>query len=348
MTTVLPPRPTSAADRLRAATSAFAPSAWAPGPHLQTLVARILRARNGLIYRRERVPTPDDDFLDLDWGPDPGPEAPIVLVLHGLEGSSRRGYVTNVCAELASRGIMPVAMNFRGCSGEPNRLDSYYHSGATSDPRHVLELLRQRYPDRKIGSMGFSLGGNILLKLMGERSDGGRGLLDAAVAMSVPYDLSAGCGLLEQSPMGRAYSAYFLYSLKNKVRIKERRLAVRIDVEAVYRAASLRRFDDLVTAPLHGFDDAEHYYRDSSSNRYLSGIGVPTLLLHAVDDPFLPPTAIPRREAERNPRLELLLQPRGGHVGFLQGPPWRPRFWADERTADFLADRLFGSERAAG
>jgi predicted alpha/beta-fold hydrolase len=224
-------------------------------------------------------------------------------------------------------------------------LDSYYHSGATEDPRHVLELIRERYPDRKIGAMGFSLGGNILLKLMGERSDGGGELLDAAVAMSVPYDLSAGCGLLERSPMGRAYSAYFLRSLKNKVRLKQGRLAGRIDVEAVYRAASLRRFDDLVTAPLHGFDDAEHYYHASSSNRYLDGIGVPTLLLHAVDDPFLPPVAIPRVEAERNPRLDLLLQPNGGHVGFLQGPPWRPRFWADEQTAAFLARRLFRSER---
>lgn len=308
----------------------------------------MLRATTGLTYRRERVATPDTDFLDLDWGPDPGPDAPIVLVIHGLEGSSRRGYVQNVCSELAARGMMPVAMNLRGCSGEPNHLDSYYHSGATEDPRHVLELVRARHPDRKIGAVGFSLGGNILLKLMGERSDGGSGLLDAAVAMSVPYDLSAGCGLLERSPMGRAYSAYFLRSLKNKVRLKQSRLAGRLDVEAVYRAGTLRRFDDLVTAPLHGFDDAEHYYHASSSNRYLDGIGVPTLLLHAVDDPFLPAVAIPRVEAERNPRLHLLLQPYGGHVGFLQGPPWRPRFWADEQTAAFLAGRLFEGGRDRG
>ena len=334
--------------RPRSAPHAFEPSKWAPGPHLQTLVARILRANNGQAYHRERVPTADGDFLDLDWSPDPGPEAPIVLVLHGLEGSSSRGYVRNVCSELTSRGMMAVAMNFRGCSGEPNRTDSYYHSGATSDPRGILELVRDRYPNRKVGAMGFSLGGNILLKLMGEQADGGRALLDAAVAMSVPYDLAAGCGLLEQSPMGRAYSAYFLRSLKNKVRQKESRLARRIDVQAVYRAGTLRRFDDLVTAPLHGFDDARHYYRVSSSNQYLSSVAVPTLLLHAMDDPFLPQAAIPRTEVEGNPRVDLLLQPKGGHVGFLQGPLWRPRFWADEKTADFLAHRLFDSEPTIG
>lgn len=144
--------------------------------------------------------------------------------------------------------------------------------------------------------------------------------------------------------MGRAYSAYFLRSLKNKVRQKESMLAGRIDVGAVYRAGTLRGFDDLVTAPLHGFEDAQHYYRVSSSNQYLRGVAVPTLLLHAVDDPFLPPAAIPRAEVEANPRMDLLLQPRGGHVGFLQGPLWRPRFWADEQTADFLAHRLFESE----
>ncbi|MEX2465867.1 MAG: alpha/beta fold hydrolase [Gemmatimonadota bacterium] len=308
----------------------------------------MLRAGHGLIYRRERLRTSDGDFIDLDWGPDPGLRAPIVLVLHGLEGSSNRGYVRNVCMELAERGMWPVALNFRGCSGEPNWTESFYHSGATDDPRTVLELLRDRHPDRKLAAMGFSLGGNILLKLMGEGNDGGRGLLDAAVAMSVPYDLSAGCGLLEESPMGRAYSAYFLRSLKNKVRLKEERLAARIDVLAVYRAASLRRFDDLVTAPLHGFDDAEHYYDASSSNQYLADIDVPTLLLHAEDDPFLPRHAIPRTEAARNTQLDLVLEPRGGHVGFLQGTPWRPRFWADEQTANFLASRLIGENGSTG
>ncbi|MDZ7779544.1 MAG: hydrolase [Gemmatimonadota bacterium] len=318
----------------------FRPSRWAPGPHLQTLAARMLRSGNGLVYRRERLSTADGDFLDLDWGPDPGPDAPIVLVMHGLEGCSKSGYVRNVCAELAAKGLWPAALNFRGCSGEPNSSDRFYHSGATEDPVAVLSRLRDRHPDRRLAAVGFSLGGNILLKLMGEREDGGRALLDAAVAMSVPYDLSAGSALLEQSAMGRAYTEYFLHSLKNKVRAKAGRLAHRVDLDAVYAAPTLRRFDDLITAPLHGFEDAEHYYAHSSSNRYLESVRVPTLLLHAVDDPFLPAAAIPREEAARTPHIELQLEPTGGHVGFLAGSPWRPRFWGDERIAEFLALRM--------
>lgn len=330
------------ASSARTAPDAFMPSRWAPGPHMQTLAARMLRSGNGLVYTRERLTTQDGDFLDLDWGPEPDSEAPIVLVMHGLEGCSERGYVRNVCAELASRGLWPAALNFRGCSGEPNHSDVFYHSGATEDPVDVLHCLRERHPHRRFAAVGFSLGGNILLKLMGERDDGGRALLDAAVAMSVPYDLSAGCALLERSVMGRAYSEYFLQSLKRKVRAKEERLTHRMDLDRVYAAPSLRRFDDLVTAPLHGFDNAEHYYGVSSSNQYLERVRVPTLLLHAIDDPFLPAASIPRAEAERNPHTELRLEQAGGHVGFLTGNPWRPRFWGDEQTAAFLARRLRG------
>jgi predicted alpha/beta-fold hydrolase len=260
--------------------------------------------------------------------------------MHGLEGSSTRGYVRNVCRELQIRGIRTVALNFRGCSGEPNRRESFYHSGATADPAFVLERIRESHPDRTVGAVGFSLGGNILLKLMGERQDGGRALVDAAVAMSVPYDLSAGCSLLEQSAMGRAYASYFLRSLKRKVRSKESRLSARLDLGRVYRASTLRTFDDLLTAPVHGFSDAEEYYAACSSTRFLEGVRVPTLLLHAEDDPFLPRACIPRKEATSNRALNLLLHSGGGHVGFLEGPLWRPRFWADERTADFLALHL--------
>jgi len=321
----------------------FRPSSWAPGPHLQTLLARSLRARNGIRYERERLETPDGDFLDLDWGPDPGPGAPVVLVLHGLEGSSLRGYVRSVCSGLVANGIRPAALNFRGCSGEPNRARTFYHSGETSDPAWVLAELAARHPDRRFGAIGFSLGGNILLKMMGERVDGGSELLDAAVAMSVPYDLAAGCDLLERSPMGRAYAAYFLRSLRGKVRAKAAALLGDLDHRALREARTLRRFDDIVTAPLHGFRDAAHYYRESSSTQFLPEVAVPTLLLHAADDPFLPTAAIPRAEVARNRRLQLLLHPRGGHVGFLEGSPWSPRFWADEQAVAFLAARLRGS-----
>ena len=330
------------------ASRSFRPAPWALGPHAQTLAARALRPADGPVLHRERIHTADEDFLDLDWGVDPGGSAPIVLVVHGLEGSARRRYVRNACRELARAGLWPVALNLRGCSGEVNCALHFYHSGETDDPALVLETIRSRHPGRRVGVLGFSLGGNMLLKLLGERADGGRSLVDAAVAMSVPYDLAAGCALLERSAMGRAYSAYFLRSLKAKVELKRERLGGVLDLEAAAVARTIWEFDDRVTAPLHGFASAQAYYEACSSARYLEAIGVPTLLLHAVDDPFLPPEAIPVRQAERNRALHLALQRRGGHVGFLEGSPWRPSFWGDEEAARFLADVLHATgERPA-
>jgi uncharacterized protein len=323
----------------------FRPARWASGPHAQTLLARALRGTGEPVYQRERIDTPDGDFLDLDWAPEPGPAAPLALVIHGLEGSASRSYVRNVCRELLAGGVRPVAMNLRGCSGEPNRRPRIYHSGGTSDPRFVLETLRDRYPDRAIGGFGFSLGGNILLKLLGEDAGGSR-LLDAAVAMSVPYDLAASSVLLQQSRMGRAYSAYFLRSMKQKIVDKRHLLAPLIDMDAALAARTIWAFDDCVTAPLAHFTDAAQYYARSSSAGFLASIEVPTLLLHSLDDPFLPPSAVPRESAEANPNLLLSLQTSGGHVGFLEGVPWHPAFWADEEGARFLAELLSSSRES--
>lgn len=320
--------------------SEFGAPWWAKGPHAQTLLARALRPSECPPMTRERVETPDGDFLDVDWSPDPGPDAPVALILHGLEGCSERKYVRNVCRALFDRGVRALAMNFRGCSGEPNRALHFYHSGASADPLFLLDLIRARHPGRRIGAMGFSLGGNMLLKLMGEREDGGVGVLDAAVAMSVPYDLDAGCALLEQSFMGRAYSGYFLRSLRRKVESKRDRLAAVIDIEAAESARTIRDFDEAVTAPLNGFASAEEYYRLCSSGRFLSSVRVPTLLLHAWDDPFLPAASIPAETARDNPATELRLSPTGGHVGFIHGSPLAPKFWADEAGAVFLAETL--------
>lgn len=304
------------------------------------MLARALRPSGGPTFRRERLDTPDGDFVDVDWGPDPGHEAPIALVLHGLEGSTGRGYVRNVCRELLERGVRPVAMNFRGCSGEPNRALRWYHSGDTGDAAWLIDVIRDRHPQRAVGAVGFSLGGNVLLKMMGERDDGGVGILDAAVAISVPYDLAAGSRLMERTAMGRAYTAYFIRSLRKKVRTKAERLSEVLDVEAVLRARTIWDFDERATAPLNGFSDATDYYTRSSSAPVLSRIKVPTLLLHAANDPFLPPESIPVDDARENPMLTLVLRPSGGHVGFLEGTPWAPRFWGDEEGARVLADSL--------
>ena len=313
---------------------------WAGGPHTHTLLASWLRPDYGPCFERERLETTDDDFIDLDWTVDPGDGAPIVLLLHGLEGSSDRGYMRNVACELLHRGVRAVAMNFRGCSGETNRQLRFYHSGETSDPVLVLKAIRERFPDRRLGAMGFSLGGNIILKAMGERDDGGTGILDACVAMSVPYDLAAGCSMLERSVMGRVYGDYFMRSLRQKVSTKREGLAEVLDMDQVDRARTIRAFDEIVTAPLNGFDDADDYYRRCSSAAFLPEVRVPTLLLHARNDPFLPADSIPEARAAANPDIRMVTTDYGGHVGFIQGSLRKPDFWGDRAGAAFLADAL--------
>lgn len=317
---------------------AFRQAWWLPGGHLQTMGGKYLRPAPALSLRRERWETPDQDFLDLDFGPEPDPLAPLILVLHGLEGFSRRPYVLYAVEVLRASGLASVALNFRGCSGEPNRLPRLYHSGETGDTAFVLSRLRERWPHRTLGALGYSLGGNVLLKLLGED---GPDLLDAAAAVSVPYDLQAGVEFLEGSRLGGIYTDYFLKSLKRKVEAKRRLLDPILDLERVMATETLRDFDDLATAPLHGFQDAADYYTRSSSKAFLSRVRTPTLLIHARNDPFLPEHAIPVDAMRANPALTPLISSGGGHVGFVAGPvPGRPRFWAEDQVRRFFMEHL--------
>lgn len=318
----------------------FVPPVWAANPHVQTLAGRLLRAPEPVPLTRERWTTPDGDFLDLDFHDDQG--GGVVLVLHGLEGNTRRSYMLSCYRALAVRGLTPVGMNFRSCSGEPNLRPRAYHSGETGDPRMVLRRLRARFPDRRVGAMGISLGGNVLLKLLGEGADPAADpdLPEAAAVVSVPFDLAAGADLLASSTAGRLYMRYFLKSLVGKMEAKRPLLEGLIDLDGLTRVRTLREFDDRATAPIHGFRDADHYYAESSSARYLDGIRVPTLVLHAEDDPFLPARAIPRRALGANPCLYPVIPRQGGHVGFLTSRPGVGRFWAERAVADFLAERL--------
>lgn len=315
----------------------------------------MLRSHRGVRLVRERVELPDGDFLDLDWAERPGTggapgAAPLVLVLHGLEGCAESGYALEMYRALMREGLAAVGMNFRACSGEPNRLARMYHSGETGDLAHVLQLLRRRYPERSIGAAGFSLGGNVLLKFLGER--GGSSNLDgapsAAVAISVPFDLSAGAEWIERG-FSRVYRRYLVRRLRRKVRRKVDLLRPHVDVDRILRARTFREFDDAATAPLHGFAGAEDYYRRSSSTPFIGAIDTPTLVIHSLDDPFVPPEAVPREALQRNPMVDVRISERGGHVGFVTGPPWRPRFWAEREAARFLAGRLTGSgQRGTG
>ncbi len=318
----------------------FRPARGLAGAHRQTIFGRLLRREPRLPFRRERLDTPDGDFVDLDF-PELGigDDAPLVLLLHGLEGFARRGYALNVYRELAARGIAAVGLNFRSCSGEPNRTARFYHSGDTGDLRAVVEHLAARFSDRRLGAVGFSLGGNALLKYLGE--EGARSRIAAAAAVSVPYDLAAGALSLERSRMGRWYTGMFIRTLAAKARAKrELLLAAGIDLDRVLAARTFREFDDAATAPLHGFRDADDYYRRCSSAAFLERIRVPTLLLQSKDDPFLPPDAFPWSAVRANARLQVAMTEAGGHVGFIGGSILHPTFWAERQAARFLADAL--------
>ncbi len=319
-------------------TTPFRPARGLANPHFQSIAGKVLRPDLRLPLRRERVRTPDGDFLDLDFAG--GDHAgPAVLVLHGLEGSADRRYMRTTYRALLDRGLRPVGLNFRGCSGEPNHSTRAYHSGETEDVRFVLEGLKSR-SGGPLGLVGYSLGGNVALKLAGEMGDAAGALLGAVAAVSVPFDLDAGCRRIGAGFMGRFYTAYFMRSLLRKVRDKRGVLEGAIDVDAVLDARDLRAFDDAMTAPVHGFADAADYYARSSSDRFIPSIRVPTLVIHSEDDPFLPPERIPRATMEANAAVTPLITKAGGHVGFIAGSVLRPRFWAEERIADFLAAEL--------
>ncbi|MFW5947321.1 MAG: hydrolase [Gemmatimonadota bacterium] len=322
----------------------FRPARGLGSRHVQTIAGKLLRPAPAPPLWRERVDTPDGDFLDLDFAFDPASgdddDAPVV-VLHGLEGTARRRYMLHTYRALLARGLRPVGLNFRGCSGEPNRTARAYHSGETDDLRFVLDTLRARYPV-PFAVVGYSLGGNVALKFLGEEAAAGR--VAAGAAVSVPFDLAAGARALEASWIGRAvYTRYFLRTLRPKTVARADLLRDRIDLDAVRRARTLREFDDALTAPLHGFRDAADYYARSSSARFVPAIRVPTLVVHSRDDPFLPASAIPEAAFAANPFITAVLTDRGGHQGYVAGSLARPRFWPEGAAAGWLARTLAGS-----
>lgn len=317
----------------------FRPAWWLPGPHAQTLGARLLRSRAGEAeLRRERVELPDGDFLDLDFT-DGESGSPLVVVLHGLEGSARSTYALEMYRALRARDIQAVGLNFRSCSGELNRAPRLYHSGETGDLAFIIGLLAKRFPGRPIGAVGFSLGGNVLLKYLGEMGLPPPRPIRAAAAISVPFDLSAGARHLERG-FSRAYRRYLVRKLQRKTRAKAALLRDRISMLDALAARTFEEFDDAATARLHGFRDAQDYYTQSSSGRYLVAIRAPTLLIHSADDPFLPAAAVPHAAVLSNPVIAAEFTEHGGHVGFVSGPPWAPVFWAEQRAAEFLATKL--------
>jgi len=322
----------------------FRPAWWLPGAHLQTLWPAMFRCGPRFSRRRERIATPDGDFLDLDWSGEE--ESPLVILIHGLSGSSASPYILGLQNALGRRGFRTAALNFRGCSGPMNDTSRCYHSGETGDIEYVYRWVRAREPRTPIAAVGFSLGGNVLLKWLGEAGE--RTQLFAAVAVSVPLLLHL-CATRMDRGFSRLYRNRMLHELKHYMTAKQAHLR-RIGrgeeagkVERLGDLSTIRSFwdyDERVVAGLYPFAGAHDYYRRSSSRQFLRSIGTPTLIIQARDDPFMTPDVIPEPQ-ELSKSVQLEVTPGGGHVGFIAGNwPGRARYWLEERIPEYLCERL--------
>jgi len=306
---------------------------------VQTIWGPLFR-RGRIRSRRERIATSDGDFVDLDWADEAPLGSPLVLVLHGLEGSSQSHYAVGLMRQAVARGWRAVTLNFRSCSGELNRRLPFYHSGHTDDLDEVVALLTSRERGLRLGVVGGSLGGNVLLKGLGER--GAEAPVVGAVAISVPFDLASCARVLDRGPRCWVYTANFLRTMRTKVIDKAARdpeMARMVDLAELRRTRTFARYDRLVTAPLNGFTDEHDYWRRASSGPYLARIRRPTLLVNALDDPIVPPGALPRF-ADLPPAVRAEFPAHGGHAGFIEGWPWRVRSWAERRALEFVADSM--------
>ena len=306
--------------------SRFRPPLFLRNGHLQTILGALLprRFRNDVLA--ERLELPDGDFLDLDWVK--AGHRRLAVISHGLEGSSKNRDIRGLSAALNKAGWDTLAWNFRGCSGELNRCLRFYHSGETGDLSAVLSHAAGSYSS--LALVGFSLGGNMILKYLGEGNV--HPFVHAAVAISAPVDLASSARALDRRPGNQIYLRRFMKSLAAKVEAKAKQFPTEIDATGVRDVRSFSIFDDRYTARIHGFRDAEDYWRQSSAIGYLNRISIPTLLLNAKDDPFLSLESFPYTEGRQNPCLSLETPNSGGHLGFLDAQG----FWIERRIPEFL------------
>ncbi len=320
--------------------SAFTPAAGLSNPHLQTILPSLIRVFKNVSYVGETVELDDGDFIELAWSDNVVDERPIVIIFHGLEGSVKSAYVKGIMSALNKNKMRSVVMHFRGCSGRINRLPRGYHSGDTEDARFIINLIKQRYKDSRLLAIGYSLGANMLLKLLGEL--GNESPIDAAVSVSSPFVLADCADRLEQK-FSRFYQYYLIRQLKrnliNKSKYHDYQKLINLDTDKISTLDSFWQFDNHVTAPLHGFHNVHDYYDKSSSRQFLCKIETPTLLLQALDDPFMSINSLPR-ESELSSQIRLEISRYGGHVGFIQGHVLKPTFWLEKRIPEFLKQTL--------
>ncbi len=301
--------------------------------HYQTIVPTLLRRVEGIHWQRQRIELTDGDFIDLDWLT--GDHQRLVLLCHGLEGSSDTHYMKGMARACQRAGWDVVAYHFRGCSGEPNRLARSYHSGATEDLVEVIAKVMESGRYRQLALIGFSLGGNLLLKYLGEPGHNYPQQLVGGVAISPPCDLAGCCELLNRRH-NWIYQKRFLHSLMGKVRTKQALIKSVLKINQLPRCQSIREFDEFYTAPLHGFDSADDYYQRNSSRQFLPSVYRPALLISARNDPLLSEHCYPDSAEVDNELLYLLMTDHGGHVSFMQRHP-DGHYWAEAKAVEFLA-----------
>jgi predicted alpha/beta-fold hydrolase len=336
------PPPTATTDvAAQLARTPFRPAWWARGGLLQT-VAAMRSPVPAPAWTTEVWPAPDGDDLRVHFAASAadGDAAPLVVLLHGLEGSRHSAYARAMANGAAARGWRTAVLEFRSCGGVLNRARRTYHSGETTDTALVVARLAARFPRAPLCAIGYSLGANVLLKWLGEVGDAAPPSLLAAAAVSCPYELAV-CASQCDARYGGAIARHFLRTLVPKALAKAEQFPGYCDVAAVRACRTFRAFDDLVTAPVHGFRDADHYYATQSSAQFLPAIRRPTLLVSALDDPLCRPEVLPHAAVAASPFLTAQFPAHGGHVGFVHGgAPWRPRRWVEEQALRFFALQL--------
>lgn len=308
----------------------YTPPPFLFNAHLETIYPSLLRKVSLQPYQRERITTPDDDFLDLDWLKQKSNK--LIIISHGLEGNTQRAYIKGMARAGYQNGFDILAWNYRGCSEELNRALRFYHSGATDDLATVVEHANSLNQYEQIFLVGFSLGGNLTLKYLGEDRKRPASLMKAAT-FSVPIDLGASCVKISQ-PSNWIYSQRFLKSLRKKV-LSKSKLMKGLDTDSLSKIKTLREFDDYFTGPIHGFKDALDYYHQCSAIRFVKNIQLPTLLINAANDPFLSPECYPHTLLKGHPFITFESPEHGGHVGFAQFNK-NGLYWSEQRAIDFF------------
>lgn len=307
---------------------------WLPNGHFQSIFPALFRKIRNVTYSRERILTEDNDFLNLDWAKTTQLSKGLVILSHGLEGDSNRQYILGMVKALTRNGYDCLAWNYRSCGGEMNQQLRFYHSGATDD----LDLVVNHVLQKGFGTlylMGFSLGGNLTLKYLGERAGNLAAEIKRAIVFSVPMDLLA-CSRAIEKPENWVYLKRFLSSLKPKVSQKAKVYPHLISVEDYARVKTFYDFDHIYTAALHGFTGADDYYARNSSKFFVESIKIPTLIVNALNDPLVPAQSLPQQTIAAMPNVWLELTEAGGHCGFRPNQMTGDLYWSEKRAMEFL------------